>query len=230
MKLNVDFGRAVLVAILALGSPAALAALVDQGATTLDTDSNLLWLDMSNTLNRSAQSILGGAGGFLAAGWSFATIAQIDTLFTDAGMSGPFDGTGTSGNYLPAQSVVSLLGETYSFSGPVGTTHGIQAFSAEGTSATDLYTPFVYYTDTINVGTAISPAFTTPSFVANPTLGSWLVKTASVPEPGTGALLLGGLGLLAWQARRRNLSGCFTVERETRLPKNSRWPNQLFLE
>ena len=207
MKAIVKLARAAIVAVAALCSPAALAGFVDQGSTTLDTYTNLLWLDMSYSQGTSAQSILNGTdpAHLLDAGWSFASISQIETLFTDAGMSAPFVGFGTSSQYAPAYSLVTMLGETYSYSpGDGTTTHGIQAFSADGTSATDLYTPYAYYCTECSGGMGIGaagslPPFTVPSGVH---MSSWLVME-TVPEPGTFAMLLGGLGLMGFVMRRR---------------------------
>ncbi|HKE10325.1 MAG TPA: hypothetical protein VKE73_02020 [Myxococcota bacterium] len=51
----------------------------------LDTVTGLEWLKLTATAGQSANSVLGGFGGFLAAGLQYATSAQVQTLFSDAG-------------------------------------------------------------------------------------------------------------------------------------------------
>ena len=98
---------------LMLGSPAGQAQL------TLDPLTNLLWLDTSSTVGISAESILNqtDSGKLLAAGWSFASVSQIDTLLTNAGLMGPFNGQLSSLDFAAASSFISLLGATSTGSG-----------------------------------------------------------------------------------------------------------------
>ena len=199
--------RRVLVRVTAVAlcvtSPTAFAALVDQGDTTLDTDTNLLWLDTRFSVGNSPQGILNGTDthNLLAEGWSLATRAQIQTFFTNAGIS-PI-GVGTSGNYMPAKTVVSLLGETYFLDpDPAGnTTHGIFAFTADGIDPQNLYTASIYYADPIQIGATDLPTFFTLPWEIP--VASWLVKSAAVPEPATFALLGAALACLGFFRRRK---------------------------
>jgi len=60
---------------------------------TRDTVNNLDWLDFDVAVNYSVNEILGGAGGFLADGWTVATEAQADALYLSAGVTvGTWDG------------------------------------------------------------------------------------------------------------------------------------------
>jgi len=201
LKRTANFTLAALFGIVVLGSPASQAALLDQGDTMLDTDTNLLWLDMSHSVGISAQSILEGTdpGALAAAGWSFASLSQIASLLKNAGMSGPFDGTQSPWNYAPAASIVSLLGATYADS--------IQAFASEGPGTPFLYTPVVATCALCGVGGADLPGPTVPSGAFGDWMGSWLVKDAPIaspiPEPKTYATLFAGLGLLGFMAQRR---------------------------
>jgi hypothetical protein len=54
---------------------------------TRDTANNLDWLDFDVAVNYSVNDILGGAGGFLADGWTVATTAQADALYLSAGIT-----------------------------------------------------------------------------------------------------------------------------------------------
>jgi len=204
MKLKLISALAVTMS-LTLTSPAGHAQLIDQGGTTLDPITNLLWLDTSSTVGISAQSILNGtdSGNLLAAGWSFASVSQIGTLLTDAGLTGPFDGSLSSGNFAAASSFLSLLGATG--------TGFIQAFSADSPGAGLLNTPSVLAID-FGGGTGVGGADLlgpgVPTTVANSTIGSWLVMSgpvAPVPEPEIYAMMGIGLGVLGWLGRRKKL-------------------------
>jgi hypothetical protein len=201
MKRNTHFALLALFAFIVLASPPSRAALLDQGDTTLDTDTNLLWLDMSHSVGVSAQSILDGTdpGALAAAGWSFASLSQIASLLENAGMSGPFDGTQSPWNFASAASIVSLLGATYGDS--------IQAFASEGPGEPFLYTPVVATCALCGVGGADLPGPAVPSSAFGAWMGSWLVMeapvAAPVPEPETYAMLLAGLGLIGFVAHRR---------------------------
>ena len=54
---------------------------------TRDTATGLEWLDLTLTKGLSYNAVAGGAGGFIAAGFSFATESQVSTLFTSAGFT-----------------------------------------------------------------------------------------------------------------------------------------------
>jgi len=194
---------------LMVAAPAGHAQLIDQGGTTLDPLTNLLWLDTSSTVGISAQSILTGtdSGNLLAAGWSFASVSQIDTLLTSAGLIGPFNGGLSSQNFAAASSFLSLLGATG--------TGFIQAFSSDQPSPGFVNSPSVLAIDFgggSGVGGADLPGPPVPITVVNPTIGSWLVMSnpvappvAAVPEPEIYAMMGIGLGMLGWLRRRKKI-------------------------
>lgn len=183
----------------------ASATLVDQGQTTFDTATGLEWLDMSQSVGISAQSIIAGTdpNNLGDAGWILATVAQITTLATNAGIAEPFDGTLTPSNYPGANLLIALLGRT-------GQTNlnFIQAFSADAPPSPPgfLQTPVVLASITdcpaCFGGADFRPFLIVPADVTNPTIGNWLVRSAPIPEPNALALValaLAGLGV----ARRR---------------------------
>ena len=191
-------------------SPGGHAQLIDQGGTTLDPITNLVWLDMSASVGISADSILNGTdpGNLLAAGWSFASLSQIQTLVVDAGMT--FPGL-SEPNFAPATTFLSLFGETQPGS--------IQAYSSESpaTCVNCLYTPNVLTVDFGN-GTGIGgadipgpPPFDNNKTFGSPNTGSWLYMSAApvaaVPEPEIYAMMGVGLGVLGWLGRRKKFNG-----------------------
>jgi len=194
---------------LMLASPAGRAQLVDQGNMTLDPVTNLLWLDMSFSVGVSADSILNGTdpNNLLAAGWSFASLSQIQTLVQDAGMF--FPGL-SSANFAPATTFLSLFGETQPGS--------IQAYSSDAPPASTctscLWTPNVLaitFPDGTGIGGADIPGpppFGPNATFGSPNTGSWLympapAPVAAVPEPEIYAMMGLGVGLLGWLKRRK---------------------------
>ena len=51
------------------------------GSLTVDTDTGLEWLDIPITVNLSVDDILGGAGGYVANGFRYATGIETRTFF-----------------------------------------------------------------------------------------------------------------------------------------------------
>jgi hypothetical protein len=156
------------------------ATLTISGNVVQDSNTGLEWLTMSQTVNKSPDRIMAGDYGLKASGWVHATTSQIETLFLNAGMTKPFDGTGSSNQTWKldaANHLIALLGYTYEQYNPgLGYYYGIQAFSATpGTSPGSLYEPTIYV-GYIGMGFAISPGPSAPSSTASPTIGNWLVR------------------------------------------------------
>lgn len=154
------------------------AELVDRGATTLDTETGLEWLDVNGTLGVSAfQILVEGYGGYVADGWTLATVEQVEALFLHAGIPLPHDGSQTPAGFAGASRLIELLGASGS---GAGSTY-IQAFSGTLVAAAP---PFLRHTPVViastgAVGGADLLGAVVPSSVANPTLGSYLVRPAA---------------------------------------------------
>lgn len=83
--------------VLALAGAPAHATLITEGDLVIDTASGLEWLDMSAIRGAvpdedqpglaTVDQILSGYGGYIAAGFQFATLSQVTTLFQDAGVT-----------------------------------------------------------------------------------------------------------------------------------------------
>ena len=96
-------------------TPPVASTLIDNGDTTLDTASGLEWLDLTLTQGVSAQDVLNGFGGYVDAGWSFATVEQVCGLLGALGedTAGCTSGAvGVQMNSANAETLVNLLGNT----------------------------------------------------------------------------------------------------------------------
>jgi hypothetical protein len=153
------------------------ADLRDRGLTTLDTETGLEWLDVTQTLNVSARDILvDGYGGLIADGWALATVEQIQELFLHAGIPLPHDGLQTQAGFAGADRLIALLGAT----GSSASGSYIQAFSGTLLVAAP---PFPRYTPVVitslwTVGGADLPGVTVPSSVRSLNIGNYLVRSA----------------------------------------------------
>ena len=201
--------HAPLLALTLLIASTAPAALVSQGGTfgadteTLDTGTGLAWLDLSVTASISFDTMQTQLGTTFA-GWRYATGAERQTFFVNAGI--PSVPGVSAANVTPITNLIALLGGPLSsvavpgfqrdaVSAFLGTLGGIGAetggYLAVGDDPQNL------------VGTAMpgldGSALTNTTFSH---LGHWLVQDqSSVPEPSTVALV--ALGLVGVALRRR---------------------------
>ncbi len=157
------------------------------GSVTLDTDTGLQWLDLTLSTDLSANEVdaqLGVGGTF--EGWRYASVAEVLTLFVNAGI--PDVPGQSSANIAPAQALMDFVGST-GFQAGIG--DGRQAFGITGDKSgglrrrADMDGLMVNGMPEMSVGAF---AFQNPNGGA-PVLGSWLVR---VPHPGTLAVLACG--------------------------------------
>lgn len=197
MKLNKLV--ASLVFCLSLGTQTAFAAtLIDDGIETIDTGTNLAWLDLTETNGLSVDQSLSAFSSYRVA-----TQAEVLGLFATAGLP-TFTTFGNTSLNSAASLLISLLGATIDN----GSTLGFQGWSL-GTGGLNYNDPYVALR---NVGTALesttvytgldSNGWRSSSFsVAG--VGTYLVReVAPIPLPGAVGLLMLGLGALFIVRRR----------------------------
>lgn len=200
----------------ALGAAALLicgtahAALVKQdlltagdGLLTLDTTTHLEWLNLTATRDLSVNQILGGTGGWVNIGFRYANFGQVGQLLNDAGYLGSTSDYSTMrlvADNLSANAFLSDFGAT----SPPDFTFGFMSpylcgpIIGNATRCTD-------YVE-INANGAGSQGYAIPDSgafgadAARDYVGSFLIRP--VPEPGTCATMIAGLGLLVALTRR----------------------------
>lgn len=191
---------ASLVLALSLGAQTAVAAtLIDNGIETIDSGTNLAWLDLTETNGLSVDQSLSTFSSYRVA-----TQAEVLGLFATAGLPTSTTIGNTSLNSA-ASLLISLLGATVDN----GSTLGFQGFSL-GTGGLQYNDPYVALRD---VGTAFESTTVYAGFFPEGWLGSgsiyagvgtYLVREVPpIPLPGAVGLLMLGLGSFAFVRRRK---------------------------
>ena len=172
------------------------AALVDNGDSMIDTGTGLQWLDLTETLGDSWNTVESSAY-VTADGYVHATEAQVITLFTNAGFL-TTDNTQNIANNTAANDLLNYLGCTQ-FCGTVNAT-GRGFADRDGTFTTR---PF-YRTSGLGAAAATTSLLTSNLDLTDPNAGHFLVRP--VPVPASVWLFGSGLLGLVGMARRKKAS------------------------
>lgn len=196
-------------AALLLIASSAQGALIDNGDTTIDSATGLEWLDLTLTVGESYTDIQAGFGGYVAQGYVHASLNQLCGLFGALGDTVPncsstANDTVDQISQSSADTLTSLLGITSGFaslsagifdSGLLPERVGLACIDASGgigACFSNLDDPSV-----------IARRSWQPVASSASSIGNWLVRPASVPEPFTCSLLVLGLAGLGYTRGRR---------------------------
>ncbi len=178
--------------------------------TTIDTTTGFVWLNLTQTENMSFLQVSAqlAPGGHFAA-YRYATVDEVETLWADAGLTGPSLGCNPQSVCLAervplqaAQTFVGLMGNTWSPSygllGGIGLTSTPYTAPWPGCAPYTCYvTPEVRIYDDLTGRADVIVLEGLRDYIADPIYGSWLVDTSvrvETPEPSSlwllGALLI----------------------------------------
>jgi hypothetical protein len=200
--ITVNFGRlraaaicGALLATVVLIPAANASTLVDQGNTTLDTNTGLQWLDVSLTNDRAYTDVLANLSNPLdiVYGYRFATSSEVNQLFIDAGITAYSCQCG-----LALEGLISLLGPTFA----PGNYEYTKGFIADTISASYQVFATVQFEGGDSGYASPSDGYLI-SYLDQERVGNFLV--ASTPLPATLPLFatgLGALGLLRWRRKK----------------------------
>lgn len=150
------------------------------GKVTLDAATGLYWLDLPETTNVSVTDVLGGAGGWVGAGWRYATQSEICDLFAAYALA-----VTTCGGSNPASASGDLLATLQGFLGLTtdnGINRGTTGLYDDGGDPARVGVARLTYT--ISTDTSVSLVQSSATFdnaIAN--VGSWLVRDTPPPPP-----------------------------------------------
>lgn len=179
-----------MVTLVVVAPLSANAVLIDQGNTTLSTDTNLEWLDLTLTEGLSYNAAL--ASTYVTNdGFRHATRAEVEAMFLEAGFA-TTNNVNNPVNDPAAQLLLNLMGCTAN----CGTINAMGRGFAIW-DATFRIRPN-YHLSGLGAGAAVVSLFTSNGGLIDETSGHYLVRNfqpVAISSPGTLALL--GLGLAA---------------------------------
>jgi hypothetical protein len=217
-------------ALIALASAGATAELVDHGLHTKDTETGLLWLDLSVAQGKSFAEVTNAfAPGSLFDGYRYATRQELSEFMAHASLQlGSDYNNPNPARFNATLAFIHLTGWTLTYvPGPNGGPNGLGAVAMFQGATPGSYGYSVVEAVDQTQGTGgyssaivIPPTELTAITNSDAWISSWLVMATPVPEPSTDAMLLAGVLCMILrvrgQSRTRVLSGSNLFCRATR--------------
>lgn len=175
----------------------AYAALVDNGSSMIDNGTGLEWYDLDNvdSLGKSYNDIVASSL-YTVDGYEHATVAQVITMFTNAGFL-TTDNTNNPANDPAAATLLAFLGCTQFCATVNATGRGFADWTTPGWT-----TRPNYHTSGLGAGAATTSLLSNDLDLTDATAGHYLVR--AVPVPAAAWLFGSALGMLGW-LRRKNI-------------------------
>jgi hypothetical protein len=197
--------------IFLFGAIPSQALLVNNGNYTTDTSANLNWLDLTITQNLGYTYVVNNllCVGCTYEGYRYATMAEVNTLLTSAGIVHPYVGVVKAAEVSNYNTLIDLLGATAIFSPSDRYARGIVDFVPPGFPGFHESAIIVLEPSNNLMQAASQSGFVNdnPGQFDNFFIGSFLVSEVSaVPLPAAFPLFasgVGALGLLGWRRKRK---------------------------
>lgn len=187
------------------------AALIDNGNTTLDTNTGLEWLDLNITDDMAASDIYSDVGGYMSIGFRSATSSEIISLWGSAGIISNYEQLNPNdqwytNNTTEVLAFMGLFGTTGGYSDSYGNTY-LYSHGLYQNPVANAYTEATIILLTSATGTQNTSAdFAQMDYFISEDpdwMGHYLVRTSTVPVPASIWLFGSGLIGLAGFCRRK---------------------------
>jgi hypothetical protein len=173
------------------------AVIIDQAATTLDTDTGFEWLDMSYTDGITYAAALAGSNTFEGGGWRNASYLEVVELASNAvGYDISLSFGSDPSSYIGLSMLTDFMGGTYGGGSSLYAVGNVDIGGGIDRAQFGYFGSKGYFRDNAQADTVWDPRTDPDSDI-----GTFLVRTSAVPEPSIIALF--GLGLVGIGFARR---------------------------
>jgi hypothetical protein len=166
---------------------------------TLDSDTSLEWLDLTETQFLTVNDVLANRGGWRSLGFRHATMFEVQNLYQSVAITS--DIGFTASNHPGTLLLLDLMGCTAACDGDQPRGQGLAGLEEPGPGLARA--PSVLAT--LSVGESFSSLYLSSNVVDfdfnNGNLGNYLVRASAVPLPATASLVASALFFVAFASK-----------------------------